>query len=436
MSLYDSLFYANDIEYLFSDKKCIGYLLQTEAALAEAQAANNIISQATAQIIKTCSNADFIDIDKLKRDIKLGGNAAIPLVQQLTKIVKSQSFEASKFVHLGATSQDIVDTASILQIRDFVEWLEKKIDNLLSELIKISQNHKDTIMVGRTLLQQAKPITFGLKTSGWLESIARSKARITEMKDHLFVVQLSGAVGSQNDNINQNVVASFAEILDLKPAFSWQSNRDNINEFASKLGILVGTLGKIARDISLLMQTEIGEVYEGAAVGKGGSSTMPHKRNPVVSAAIIANAIRMPQLVASMLNSMMQEHERSAGLWHAEWEVISEIMQLTAGCVEKSIDLVAGLEIDKSRMLENIEITNGLIFAEGASLALAKKIGKIQAHEQIEKACKLALLKHKHLKEVLQEMKVGIDNLDDLFLPENSIGNSVFIVESIIKKFK
>jgi 3-carboxy-cis,cis-muconate cycloisomerase len=300
------------------------------------------------------------------------------------------------------------------------------------ELIKITEKYKGTVMVGRTLLQQARPITFGLKTSAWLEGICRSIQRVEEMKTRLLVIQLSGAVGSQNKNISNEVVNLFAQILGLNPSFSWQSQRDNINELASKLGILTGSLGKIAKDVSLLMQTEVGEVFEGAAEGKGGSSTMPHKRNPVTCAAILANSIRVPHLVGSMLSSMVQEHERSAGNWHAEWEVLTEIMLLTAGSLEKTTELIGGLEVDEKRMLANIEITQGLIFAENVSLALASKIGKIQAYELVEKACKTAISKNRHLKEILIENSTEIENLDELFNPENSIGNSVEIVDAIL----
>lgn len=434
MSLYSELFYSQEVNDIFSDKNTVGCMLTVEAALAEAQSVVGIISKESAQIISGCCLPEMIDIEKLKRDTKLGGNVAIPLVQQLTKVVKNNDFEASKYVHLGATSQDIIDTGSVLQIDEYLIWLESKLSVLKSTLTDITVKHKKTVMVGRTLLQQARPITFGLKTSAWLEGICRSIERLAEMKNRLLVVQLSGAVGSQNKNISTEVVNLFAQRLGLKPSFSWQSQRDNLNELASKLGILSGSLGKIAKDVSLLMQTEVGEVFEGAAEGKGGSSTMPHKRNPVTCAAILANATRVPHLVGSMLSAMLQEHERSAGNWHAEWEVLSEIMLLTAGSLEKTIDLIAGLEVDEKRMLANIEITQGLIFAENVSLALASKIGKIQAHELVEKACKTAVSKNKHLKEILIENNVEIDNLDELFNPENSIGNSVEIVESILKK--
>jgi 3-carboxy-cis,cis-muconate cycloisomerase len=436
MSLYSGLFYSKEVNAFFSDKSTIGYMLKVEAALAQSQAEHGVISQEAAQVILGCCNPEMIDLEKLKNEIILGGNAAIPLVKALTKVVKNNSFEASKFVHLGATSQDIIDTATVLQIRDFVDWLDKKLGILRLDLVRMSGKYKKTVMVGRTLLQHASPITFGLKTALWLEAIERSFARIDEMKERLFVIQLSGAVGSQNKNITAEICLTFSAILKLKTANSWHSERDNFNEFASKLGILVGTLGKIAKDVSLLMQTEVGEVFESKGEGKGGSSTMPNKRNPVTCAAILANAIRTPHLVGCLLSSMGQEHERSAGLWHAEWEVLTEVMLLTGGCVEKSIDLISGLEVDEKRMIQNIEITKGLIFAENVSLALATKMGKIQAHELVEKACKNAVAKNIHLKEALVEMNIDFEFLDMYFTPQNSIGSSVEIVENILNKYE
>ena len=435
MSLYSELFYSSEVNDMFSDRNTVASMLKVESALARAQAQQGIISKDVAEVISRCAIPDMIDIESLKKEIKLGGNAAIPLVKQLTKVVKSHHFEASKFVHLGATSQDIIDTATVLQISDYLKWLDKKFEILKVALVKISKKHRSTVMVGRTLMQQAKPITFGLKTSNWLSSVCRSEDRIIETKNRLLVIQLSGAVGSQNKNISSEVAHSFAEIVGLNHAFSWQSQRDNFTEFASKLGILVGSLGKIARDVSLLMQTEVGEVMEGAAEGKGGSSTMPHKRNPVTCAAILANSTRVPHLVGSMLSSMVQEHERSAGNWHAEWEVLTEIMLLTAGSLEKSIELISSLEVDEKQMLMNVDKTNGLIFAENVSLVLATSLGKIQAHELVEKACKLSISRKLHLKDILLESNLELDNMDELFNPLHSTGNSMEIVDAILKKY-
>lgn len=435
MSLYTETFYASELSDLFSDREAIVKLLQVEAALAIAQAEAGIIPEIAAKIISDCCVLDAIDPISLKNDIVLGGNAAIPLVKQLTKVIKNRDFEASKFVHFGATSQDIIDTATILTISEYIIWLEENLNALETTLINLTKTHLRTLMMGRTLLQQAKPITFGLKTSGWLESITRSKNRISDIKSRLLCIQLGGAVGSGNNNITEEVQIAFAKKLDLQVSFPWQSQRDSLAEFASVLGVLSGSLGKIAKDISLLMQTEVAEVFEGAEEGKGGSSTMPHKRNPVGCTLILSNATRTPGLVATMLTAMPQEHERSAGLWHAEWETLTQLMNLTGGSLEKSVDLITHLEVDKDRMLQNIELTNGLIYAEKVSLYLSKSLGKMQAHESVKKACTLALQQQKHLKEVVQEMHPQIESIEDLFKPDNAIGNSMVWTENILKKY-
>jgi len=433
MSLYSETFYADDINRLFSDRETISYLLRVEAALAQAQARLGVIPKEAAAVISASCKVDFIDEHKLKADVVLGGNAAIPLVQQLTKVIKNSDFEASKFVHFGATSQDIIDTATILAIKDYILWLEERLHELETALLNLTQKHQNTIMIGRTLLQQARPITFGLKTAGWLQSVTNAKKRLWAIKPQLLRIQLGGAVGSGNVNITQEVQATCADILGLENSFPWQAQRDTLNTFAGILGILSGSLGKMAKDISLMMQTEIGEVFEGAAEGKGGSSTMPHKRNPVTCALIMSNGARTPGLVGTMLSSMVQEHERSAGYWHAEWETLTQLMGLTAGSLEKSVDLIQHLEVRPEQMLKNIEITNGLIYAEKVSLQLSKSMGKLQAHESVKKACERSIKEQRHLKSVISEMHPDLENIDQLFQPENSIGNSVSWVDELLK---
>ena len=435
MSLYSETFYARTLTELFSDHEAVAKLLQVEAALATAQAEVGIIPANAAKVISDCCVVDAIDINALKNDVVLGGNVAIPLVKQLTKVIKNRDFEASKYVHFGATSQDIIDTATLLTSAAYIVWLEEKLNSLEATLVALTKEHQHTIMMGRTLLQQAKPMTFGLKTAGWLESISRSKTRLADLKSRLLCIQLGGAVGSGNANITEEVQIEFAKLLGLSPSFPWQTQRDSLVEFAAALGILSGSLGKIAKDISLLMQTEVAEVFEGAAEGKGGSSTMPHKRNPVGCALILSNATRTPGLVSTMLSAMPQEHERSAGLWHAEWETLSQLMHLTAGSLEKSVDLITNLEVDKERMLQNIEITNGLIYAEKVSLQLSKSLGKMQAHESVKKACAAAIQQKKHLKEIVLEMHPQLENIDALFQPKNAVGNSIAWVENILKTY-
>lgn len=435
MSLYSHTFYAEDINLLFSEKAKISEMLLVEATLAKAQAELGIIPNEAAEIISLSCNIDYIDISKLKTDIKLGGNVVIPLVKQLTKIIKSSNFEASKYIHLGATSQDILDTSYILTIKKTITWMEEKLTTLEKALFYLTKTHKNTVLIGRTLLQQARPITFGIKTAGWLQSITYSKLRLESIKSKVLQIQLGGAVGSGNTNIRETIQKKFAEILELNHSYPWQSQRYNLNEFTSILGILNGSLGKIAKDISLMMQTEIGEVFEGTQENKGGSSTMPHKRNPVSCALILSNSTRTPSLVSTMLSSMIQEHERSAGYWHAEWETLTQLIGLTAGSIETSIDLIENLEVDKKRMLQNIEITNGLIYAEKVSFYLSKKLGRMQAHEALKKACNLSVTSGKHLKEIILELYPDIQNIEILFNPANSLGNSIEWADKILNKY-
>ncbi|GAB2533794.1 3-carboxy-cis,cis-muconate cycloisomerase [Spirosoma aerophilum] len=434
MSLYSSLFYSSDVQLILSEETTVANMLRFEAALATAQAKSGLIPTSAAEQIAACCAVDLLDWERLKKDIALSGNAAIPLVKQLTGIVRKQDEEAAGFVHLGATSQDVVDSATVLTIKNILDWLDHKIAALVDKLIALSRQHRETVMIGRTLLQQAKPITFGLKTALWLDGLCRSQQRLAECRKRVLVLQLAGAVGSRNTSIPASVHQDVADQLGVKPSVSWHTQRDNLAEYAAVLGILSGSLAKIANDVMLLMQTEIAEVLEGKAAGKGGSSTMPHKRNPVTTTAILANANRVPNLVATMLSAMPQEHERSAGRWHSEWDVLSDIMQLTAGAVERSLELFDNLEVDSQRMRQNLELTNGLIYAETVSLALAPKLGKANAHELVEKACAVAVSEHKHLKEVLSGQAVEVPDLDALFQPENSLGQALEIIDSVLQK--
>lgn len=256
--------------------------------------------------------------------------------------------------------------------------------------------------------------------------------RISKAMDHLKYIQMGGAVGAGNNKLNTEVLSCLAIELDLKENGSWQTSRGNLCEYAAAMGILTGNLGKIAKDVSLLMQTEIAEVFEGAAEGKGGSSTMPHKRNPVNCALILANATRTPALVSTMLSAMLQEQERSAGLWHAEWETMNTLVELAGGALVKSLDLISNLEVNKEQMLLNLETTQGLIYAENVSLALAHKIGKIKAHEYVEKACKTAIKQEKHLFTILQEQKLELENMDKLFQANETLGSALAMIDKTL----
>ena len=436
MSLYSATFYTSDLDYLFSDMRYIEFMLKAESALIEAQAVHGLVPvSASHQIQVVCDRIENIDVEKIKKEIKLSGNAAIPLVKQITDKVKQTDPEASKYVHLGATSQDIVDTATMLLIKEYIEWLNPQLGKLIELLIDLTAKHRNTIMVGRTLLQQARPITFGLKSANWLDGIVRLYEKLVIIKPVILKVQLGGAVGTTNSYIPGMVRKSYSKILGLHDSLPWHTNRLNLLEWVSYLGMINVHVGKIAKDVSLLMQSEIAELSEGYEQGKGGSSTMPHKRNPVTSLLIMANASRNPHLVASLFSVMSPEHERSAGLWHAEWEPLADLMRLTAGSIFNTISLLENLVIDKTRMEENLEISLGLIYSEEIAFALSATLGKEQANEILKSACQKGVEKKKHLRMILEEefpeQTKGLD-LNYLFDPSHSLGYYSEIIDAIL----
>ena len=367
----------------------------------------------------------------------------------MIEAVKKQDAEAAKYVHFGATSQDVLDTAMMLQAKIALTKCLEDIGNLEQKLATLALRHRDTLMIGRTLLQQARPITFGYKVATWLDAVSRSKQRVAQIKNEYLTLQFGGAVGTLATlgDAALRIKALIANELELNNNdITWHSQRDRFAEIVTTLGILNGSLGKIGKDVMLLMQTEIGEVFEGAAEGKGGSSAMPHKRNPVSSVFMVAIAAKTPALVATFLAAMVQEHERAAGNWHAEWSVLTDIMKLSAANLRHANDLIEHLEIDENRMLQNLELTQGLIFAEDITAALSPKIGKAAAHSFVEQACKAALAEKMHLKTYLLEktdikdskfpisdFKEVLTLIDGLFEAKNAIGLSGVFVDNVLK---
>lgn len=442
-SLFESLFYKAEVNTLFSAEAYLSAMLRFEAALAEAQAEHGMIPAPAAKTIADCCIFDQLDLPLLIQQVGLAGNPNIPLVKQLTAAVKKNDPEAAKFVHLGATSQDVIDTAMVLQLKSALYIVQKDLQQLIFQLRELAIAHRHTIMAGRSFLQHARPITFGFKVATWLDGILRASTRMEHLIQNNLALQFGGAVGTLAgfDNKALSIAESLAQKLDLTlPQISWHTQRDRMVELASAMGILVGNLGKIAKDISLLMQTEIGEVFEPAGAGKGGSSTMPHKRNPVGCVAILAAAQRAPGLVSTLLQAMPQDHERATGLWHAEWLPLAELCKLTAGALQQAVMLTDGLEVDPERMRQNLEITKGLIFAENVSLALAEKIGKATAHEWIEALCRQAVSQQQHLKllvladeRILQQLPPKF--IEQLFDPANALGECNRLIDAVLATF-
>ncbi len=441
MPLLDGLFYSPSVEPFFTDLACVQAMLDFEAALARAEAKAGIVPIAAASMISASCRAEKFELNTLAAAAPLSGNLAIPLVKQLTALVAKQDPNAARFVHWGATSQDAIDTGLILQIRSATTAILSELDSLCDALTKLADSHRRTPIVARTLFQQALPTSFGFIVAGWLDALLRHRTRLISLNDRGLVLQFGGAVGTLAalGTHGPAIAKNLAEELSLPlPSVSWHSHRDRIGEIAAAFGLLAAALNKIAHDLSLHMQTEIQELAEPHAPGRGGSSTMPHKQNPVSCAAILAATNCIPGLVSTILTTQTQDHQRGLGSWHSEWKTLPEIVRLTAGALHHLAALVPNLQINIVRMRENLELTRGLIYAEAVSTTLAEKLGRAEAREKVEAACRVAHSSHRHLREVLASQGdissiLSSSELDRLFDPLNYLGSSSSLIDAILK---
>ena len=438
--LSSGMFSTTALRHIFSESQTVQAMLDVEAALTRVLAAQKIIPSQAVAAIEACCKAEKINIPKLIDDAAAAGNVAIPLVKQLTHCVAQQDADAARYVHWGATSQDIIDTASILQLRQSLNLIASDITSLSDALATLAKQHVHTVMIGRTWMQHALPLTFGLKVASWLDTMHRHQDRLSECQSRLLVLQFGGAAGTLASLGEQglNVASKLAQELDLAlPDMPWHTQRDRLAEVATTLGLITGSLGKIARDIALHSQTEIAELTEPTVSGRGGSSAMPHKRNPVGCAAVLAVAHRVPGLVATMLASMVQEQERALGGWQAEWDTLPEIVSLCGAALNQMNIVVHGLQVNPMKMRSNIDVTRGLVMAEAVSLALAQHIGKEAAHHLLEEACTLAVNTNSHLIDVLKADKqctshLSVIEIERLFDSLAYTGQSSAFVEKVL----
>lgn len=385
------LFSTPRMAAIFSPEAHVQAMLAFEAALARAQARVGIIPQQAAEAIGAGCQETFIDVPTLYREAALDGTPAIPLVRMLTKHVGG---DAQKFVHWGATSQDVIDTALMLQMRDGLDLLIADLLGVCAACARLAEVHRQTLMVGRTLLQQALPITFGLKAARWLALATRQIQALRERRERALAVQLGGAAGTLAalGNNGLQVVEFLAVELKLPvPDLPWHTERDRIAEIAAAAGVTAGAMEKIARDVILLSQTEVGEATESDAPGKGGSSAMPQKHNPVDATSAIAAARLAIGVVPVILSAMGQEHERAAGGWQAEWAALPDLFRFTAGAVAGVQGAISGLQIDPARMKANLDLTGGMIMAESLTMALAPRLGRPESQRIVKKLCEEAV---------------------------------------------
>src|SRR6266567_1667636 len=375
-AIFKDIFGTEAMRQVWSDGNRIQKYLDFEAGLARAQATLKIIPQEACDEILKHVKVDQFDIEKLRKETERIGYPVLPVVSQLVKLCKDGLGE---WCHWGATTQDITDTATIMQIREGLAIIEKDINDIADALAALAKKYRDTPMAGRSNLQQAVPITFGYKVATYLAAFERHKQRLKQLKERAFVFEFGGAAGTLSslgkDGLRTQV--ELAKELNLaQPEIAWHTVHDRMAEVGCFLGLLTGICGKIAFDVKLMMQTEVEEVYEPFHEGRGSSSTMPQKRNPISSVYITAQTAIVKQMVAALLESMVADHERSTGPWEIDWITLPEIFMLSAGALAQTKFVVSGLQVNEKKMRENLDITKGLIMSEAVMMGLGPTLGR------------------------------------------------------------
>lgn len=432
--LYRDMFGTAEMRAVFCDAGYLARCLEVEAALARAQAGLGLIPAAAANEISAKAKPGILDLERLKHETEIVGYPILPLVRQLAAACAG---EAGRYVHWGATTQDIMDSALVLQLRAALDLLEADLAAVSAALAALARRHRDTPMAGRTHLQQALPITFGFKAAVWRAPIERHRERLAQLRPRVLVGQFGGAAGTLASLGDQGLAVRAALMRELglgEPAITWHVARDGLAEAVLFTGLVTGSLAKIATDVMLMMATELSEAFEPFEHGRGGSSTMPQKRNPISSELIVACAKLVRQHAALMLDAMVQDFERATGPWHAEWIALPESFIATAGALRQAKLMLAGLTVDTGRMAQNLGMTSGLIVAEAVMMGLAPKLGRQAAHDIVYDACREAAQSGRALIEVLAaNPQVGPHfqraELERLLDPRNYLGSAGAMVD-------
>jgi 3-carboxy-cis,cis-muconate cycloisomerase len=435
--IFAPLFTDEEVTSLLTDDAFVRALVEVEIALARAEARVGLIPASAAQEIAR-TQVGKIDMGTLAKGTVRSGFPIIALVQELRKQV---SAAAAPYVHWGATTQDIMDTACLLQLRSLVGLLKSRIREIARSLSSLVDKHRHTVLAARTHGQQALPTTFGLKVAAWLAPLARHAERLEEISARLFVVQFGGAAGTLAalGDKGSAVTTELAKELNLAvPAMPWHAQRDGFVEFAGWLSLVTGSLGKMAQDIILMAQTEVGEIGESGEAGRGGSSTMPQKANPITSELILAAARTNASLLSAMHQAQIQEHERATHGWQVEWLTLPQMITLTGGALKHAVYLAKNLQVDSAAMGANIRRANNVILAEAAVFALSKVMARAQAEELVKQACAVAVTDNKPLIETVRQFAKGkvADGAVDwqkLDQPENYLGQAERMIDAVLK---
>ena len=434
-SVFERFLSTREMARLFDAPSVAQAMLDFEAALAKAEAAEGVIPADAATAITTACRAERFDLEAIVAASSSAGSLAIPLVKALTAAVGREDAVAAGYVHWGATSQDVIDTAMVLVTRRALALVDDRLATLIDALLALARREGAAPMLGRTLLQPALVISFGFKLAGWIAPLIRARRRLRASAAAALQLQLGGAVGTlsafADSGASGGAVARrmAAELgLRLAPA-AWHTQRDEWVALGCEFGILGGSLGKIAKDLSLLAQAEVGELAEPGGDGRGGSSAMPHKRNPVASMLVLAAALRTPQRVAALLAAMPQEHERALGGWQAELAEWPSLLMSVHGAVDALASAATGLVVDPERMRRNIDALQGLVFAEAVSTRLARHIGKSRAHSLLEGLSRRVVTEQRHLRELTLQALADDASLGAV-IPADAV-DSLFDVDAV-----
>jgi 3-carboxy-cis,cis-muconate cycloisomerase len=437
--VFGGLFGSDAMRALFSEQGFVQKMLEVEAALARVQARLGIIPANAAQAITAAAQVERVSLAEIGASTR---NVGYPVVAVVKALGRAAGGDAARYVHWGATTQDIMDSALVLQMRDGLALIEATLDEIITALAEQASRHRRTVMAGRTHLQHALPITFGYKCAVWLAPLVDHRTRLDEVRRRALTVQFGGAVGtlaSLGDKGRAVTEGLAAELGLAAPDAPWHVNRERVVEVAALLGMLCGNLAKIATDVMLLMQSEVGEAFEPHQSGRGGSSTMPQKRNPIACEYILAAAHGVHALVPMMLSAMAQDHERATGPWQSEWLAMPQIFVLSAGALQHAAALAQGLTVDAARMRRDLALHEGLIMAEAVMMALAEEIGRDAAHHAVQKACDRAIEQKRPLVDVLAEDGAVAPHLDRAALerltdPASYLGEADGVIDRVLAR--
>jgi len=436
-AIFRDIFSTEAMRRVWSDENRTQKYLDIEAALARVQGRLGIIpKEAADEIVSHCAIGE-IDMTKLKQQTERIGYPVLGVVSQLNALCRDKLGE---YCHWGATTQDITDTATVLQIREGLALVEEDLAGLSASLAGLARRYRDTPVVGRSNLQQAIPVTFGYKMATILAAVERHRERLAQLEPRVLVGEFGGACGtlaSIEKGALETQAGLMAELGLGQPAIAWHTVRDSIAEVGAFLGLVGGTLGKIAMDIKLMMQTEVGEVYEPFAHGRGSSSTMPQKRNPISSCYIHAAVSVVRQHAAALMDAMIADHERSTGPWEIEWISLPEIFCLIAGALKQTRLVIDGLEVDEARMRANIDLTHGLVMSEAVMMGLGPHIGREYAHDLVYDICRESIRQSRPLLELLAEnpeiaRHVSRAQLATMCDPANYLGHAGAMVDRVL----